>query len=240
MERVVAKRDVHLPVRERFRSVARRGRFVWFADHTSPTPTDDSMTGFTYMDSRSGAMVYYTSAGGEFNSVAARERSVSANPIMTKGRMIPTHRSSTMGIGQNTWVVRPLASDGKFQTLALVQAAGGHVVVGNSSLAAALRWRTPSRSIAAFLGVGNPGAEGVVSSVGAAALFGQIDRMGTGTNGMMYFTLRGSARIFSVDGNADPAVLLARPGDRVFFRSGSSENGESPKVADFRDTSLRK
>ena len=34
-------------------------RFVWFVDHTSPNATDDSMTGFTYMDSRTGAMTYY-------------------------------------------------------------------------------------------------------------------------------------------------------------------------------------
>jgi len=50
---VVTKRDTHLPVRgEVFGLLLDANRFVWFADHTSPNATDDSMTGFTYMDSR--------------------------------------------------------------------------------------------------------------------------------------------------------------------------------------------
>ena len=80
----------------------------------------------------------------------------------------------------------------------------------------------------------------MVTSVGAQAIFGQIERMGTGANGILYFTLQGSRRIFSVDGNADPAALLTRPGDRVGFRSASGDNGEIPKVSDFRDASLNK
>ena len=129
---VVTKRDVHLPVRpEVYGMIVAGNRFVWFVDHTSPNATDDSMTGFTYTDSRTGAMTYYTASGGTFNSSAA-ERSVSANPIVTQGRMIPT-TPILYNIGQNTWVVPAVAANGKFQTLALVQAAGGHVVVGSTS-----------------------------------------------------------------------------------------------------------
>ena len=105
---------------------------MWFVDHTSPNATDDSMTGFTYIDSRTGAMTYYTASGGQFNSAAA-ERSVSANPIITQGRMIPTTPILYNIAQNNTWVVPAVAGNGKFQTLALVQASGGHVVVGSSS-----------------------------------------------------------------------------------------------------------
>jgi hypothetical protein len=61
----IAKRDVHLPARDDvFGIMLADGRFVWFVDHTSPNATDASMKGFTYTDSRTGAMVYYTSSGG--------------------------------------------------------------------------------------------------------------------------------------------------------------------------------
>ncbi|MBV8600871.1 MAG: hypothetical protein JO359_04820, partial [Candidatus Eremiobacteraeota bacterium] len=63
---VFARRDVHLPARDEVFGLLLKGRrFVWFVDHSSPATTDASMTGFTYMDSRSGEMTYYTATGGE-------------------------------------------------------------------------------------------------------------------------------------------------------------------------------
>lgn len=225
---VVTKRDVHLPVRDEvFGLLLDANRFVWFADHTSPNATDDSMTGFTYMDSRSGALVYYTSAGGEFNSVAA-ERSVSANPIITQGRLIPTQPILYNIGGQNTWVVPAVAANGKFQTLALVQAAGGHVVVGNSSSTAPVA--DAFAQYRAFLGgsTQNAGAE--------ATLSGTIDRF-IATGNRILFTIRGRQEIFTIADPSVPAVLLARPGDNVRFTATAPQDGTS-LVREFHDRSL--
>jgi hypothetical protein len=132
---VLTKRDVHLPARDEvFGLLVEPQRFVWFVDHTSPNATDDSMTGFTYTDSRTGAMTYYTSSGGQFNSSAA-QRSVAANPTVRQARLIPTQPILYNVVGQNTWVVPVVSDNGKFQTLALVAAAGGHVVVGDPAAA---------------------------------------------------------------------------------------------------------
>ena len=224
---VVTKRDVHLPVRsEVFGLLLDANRFVWFADHTSPSATDDSMTGFTYMDSRSGAMVYYTSAGGEFNSVAA-ERSVSANPIITQGRLLPT-QPILYNIGQNTWVVPAIANNGKFQTLALVQAAGGHVVVGNSSSTAPVA--DAFAQYRAFLGgsAQNSGAE--------SSLEGTIDRF-IATAGRILFTIHGRRQIFIIADPSNPNVLLARSGDSVRFTAAASQDGTS-LVREFHDRTL--
>jgi hypothetical protein len=224
---VVAKRDMHLPVRgEVFGLLLDANRFVWFADHTSPNATDDSMTGFTYMDSRTGTMVYYTSAGGEFNSIAA-ERSVSANPIITQGRLIPT-QPILYNIGQNTWVVPAVASNGKFQTLALVQAAGGHVVVGNSSSAEPVA--DAFAQYRAFLG-------GSTESSGAGtAVEGTIDRF-YASAGRIVFTLRGRRQIFTVSDTSNPAVLLARSGDSVRFSAAEPQDGTT-LVREFHDRTL--
>ena len=224
---IVAKRDVHLPVRDEvFGLLLDANRFVWFADHTSPNATDDSMTGFTYMDSRSGAMTYYTSAGGEFNSVAA-ERSVSANPIITQGRLIPT-QPILYNIGQNTWVVPAVASNGKFQTLALVQAAGGHVVVGNSSSSAPVA--DAFAQYRAFLGgsTENSGAETTLS--------GTIDRF-IATGNRILFTIRGRAQIFTISDPSDASALLARSGDVVRFTATAPQDGTA-LVREFHDRTL--
>jgi len=233
---LITKRDVHVPARDEVFGMLAGPRFVWFVDHTSPA-ADQSMTGFTYMDTVSGEITYYTSSGGEFNSRGA-EYAVASNPIVRQGKLIPTQPLLYNAFGQNTWVVPLVADSGKYQTLSLVQAKNGHVIVGSSSSSSPQD--DAFAQYAAFLGVEAPGATGVVTSVGAQALFGQIERMGTGSNGILYFTLQGSRRIFSVDGNTDPAALLSRPGDRVGFRSPSGDNGEIPKVSDFRDASLSK
>jgi hypothetical protein len=225
----IAQRDVHLPARDEVFGLAlASGQFVWFVDHTSPSATDDSMTGFTYTDSRTGAMTYYTSSGGEFNSAAA-ERSVAANPIVRQGRLLPTQPILYVLFGQNTWVVPVISDNGKYQTLALVQAAGGHVVIGNSSAAApALDALAEYR---AFLG---DRASGTGTST--LRVSGTIDRFAD-VDGHISFTLRERRGIFTLADTGDPNVALARPGDRITFSASVDASGLL-LVRDLRDNSI--
>jgi hypothetical protein len=226
----VAKRDVHLPARDEvFGILLADGRFAWFVDHTSPNLTDTSMTGFTYTDSRTGAMVYYTSSGGEYNSYAAQQ-AVAGNPIIKQGRLIPTQPILYSLFGQNTWVVPAVADNGKFQTLALVQAAGGHVVVGNSGASSPAQ--DAFGSFRAYLGDSAPGGSGSMIS-------GTIDRY-VDAQGRIWFTLREKRGIFTIVDPSGADELLARPGDRVRFRASpdESESGTGELVRDFTDGSL--
>ena len=224
----VARRDVHLPARDEvFGIILADGRFVWFVDHTSPSATDASMTGFTYTDSRTGAMVYYTSSGGEYNSYGA-EQAVAGNPIIKQGRLIPTQPILYSLFGQNTWVIPAVADNGKFQTLALVQASGGHVVVGNSGAPSPAQ--DAFASFRAFLGDLAPGGTG-------SRTVGTIDRY-VDAQGRVWFTLRERRGIFTIVDPSSPDALLARPGDRVTFRSTPDETGTQLLVRDFTDGSL--
>ena len=224
---IITKRDVHLPVRDEvFGMLLDANRFVWFADHTSPNATDDSLTGVTYMDSRSGALTYYASSGGEFNSVAA-ERSVSANPIITQGRLIPT-QPILYNIGQNTWVVPAVASNGKFQTLALVQAAGGHVVIGNSSSTAPVS--DAFTQYRAFLG---GTSENLATD---QTLDGTIDRVAA-SGDRLIFTIRGRRQVYTVADASRGSALLARSGDSIRFTASPPADGTA-LVREFHDRSL--
>jgi hypothetical protein len=223
----IAKRDVHLPARlDVFGILLGDGRFVWFVDHTSPNATDASMTGFTYTDSRTGAMTYFTSSGGEYNSTGA-EQAVAGNPVIKQGRLLPTQPVLYALFGQNTWVVPAVADNGKFQTLALVQAAGGHVVVGNSGAGSPAE--DAFSNYRAFLGGKVPGGSG-------ARITGTIDRF-SAAGGRVLFTLHGHHGVFTIVDATGPDVLLARPGDRVSFEAAADENG-TLLVRNFADASI--
>ncbi len=228
---LLAKRDVHVPARREVFGLLAGERFVWFVDHTSPAQ-DQSMTGFTYMDSVTGKIVYYTSSGGEFNSRGA-EQAVSSNPVVRQGKLAPTQPILYNAYQQNTWVVPLVAPDsGKYQTLALVQAKNGHVVIGSS--ASSSPQNDAFAQYAAFLGVG--GSAQVTGGI-ERSYAGEIDRIALGPGSTIYFTLRGAKQIFSLEGT-DALALLARSGDRVRFRSAPAVGGAAASVSAFTDATL--
>jgi hypothetical protein len=223
-----AKRDVHLPARGDVSGLLLGGnRFVWFVDHTSPAATDASMTGFTYMDSRTGEMTYYTASGGEFNSIGA-ENAVIANPLVRQGRLLPTQPILYNLFGQNTWVVPVIADNGKFQTLALVQATNGRVVVGNAS--------APSAAADAFSTYRDLLGGRIAGSGSAEGVTGVVDRVAQGGSSI-YFTVRGNERVFVLRDAANPAALLMHGGDRVKFVI-QGEDANSTSIRDFQNLSL--
>jgi hypothetical protein len=223
-----AKRDVHLPARGDVSGLLLGGnRFVWFVDHTSPAATDASMTGFTYMDSRTGEMTYYTASGGEFNSIGA-ENAVIANPLVRQGRLLPTQPILYNLFGQNTWVVPVIADNGKFQTLALVQATNGRVVVGNAS--------APSAAADAFSTYRDLLGGRIAGSGSAEGVTGVVDRVAQGGSSI-YFTVRGNQRVFVLRDAANPAALLMHGGDRVKFVI-QGEDANSTSIRDFQNLSL--
>ncbi|HEV3156859.1 MAG TPA: hypothetical protein VGZ00_05875, partial [Candidatus Baltobacteraceae bacterium] len=221
---LLARRDVHIPARDEvFGMLTGSGTFVWFADHTSPSSTDQSMTGFSIMNSVTGAITYYSAVGGEFSSIGA-EGAVASHPLVRQGRLTPTQPILYRVDGTDAWVVPLVADTGKFQTLALVNAKDGHVVVGDASNA------TPQNDAFARYRAFIRGQSEARSSATERVIGGVLDRIGQGPGGNVYFTVRGSSRIFRVDVASGVAVVLARPGDRVSLRVRSG--GESGEVLD--------
>ena len=219
---LAVRRDVHVPARGEVFGLLAGNQFVWFVDHTSPA-NDQSMTGFTYMDTVTGKMVYYTSAGGEFNSRGA-EDAVASNPVVRQGKLYPTQPLLYNVFERNTWIVPLVAETGKYQTVALVQAKNGHVVVGSSS--------NPSPQTDAFaqqaalLHIGPPPArsgEGGAAA-GGHSVVGTVDRL-TASGATVYFTLLGAKRVYALDARGDAGALLTRSGDRVRFTAATPAGG---------------
>ena len=227
----LARRDVHVPARDEVFGLLDGTRFVWFVDHTSPA-ADQSMTGFTYMDTVTGQMTYYTSSGGEFNSRGA-EQAVASHPIVRQGKLVPTQPLLYNAFGVNTWVVPLVAQEtGKYQTVALVDAKSGHVVVGSSS--SPKPQDDAFAQYAAFLGVGVPAA---VPLSAQQQKQGEVDRIAAAPDGNVYLTLRANRQMYVVDAHAAPEALLARPGDRVSFKADPPLGGLA-HAEDFSDAAL--
>ena len=181
------------------------------------------------MDALDGKLTYYTAAGGEFNSDAA-ESAVRANPTVRQGRLSPTQPVLYNAFGQNTWVVPVIADNGKFQTIALVQATNGHVTIGNVNAA--------SPAADAFAQYGSYLSAGAAPGTNSVVHSGTVDRVAT-TDGRMYLTLRGDRRVYAVVDPTAPAVLLTRSGDAVKFVA-SDDGAGIWLVRDFENRSLVK
>lgn len=223
----LGERDVHLPARDEVFGLLAGSKFVWFVDHTSPAASDASMTGFTYMDTVTGAMTYYTASGGEFSSQGA-ERAVASNPIVRQGKLLATQPILSNLYGVNTWIVPLVADSGKYQSLALVEAPNGHVTVGNVN--------SPEPEIDALAQYRALFSGGAAERGRTAAVNGTIDRIAN-TGAGVYFTLRGEHRIYRVADPAGVEALLARSGDRVRF--DPQDDAQGFLARNFRDLTLQ-
>ena len=223
----LGERDVHLPARDEVFGLLAGSKFVWFVDHTSPAASDASMTGFTYMDTVTGAMTYYTASGGEFSSQGA-ERAVASNPIVRQGKLLATQPILSNLYGVNTWIVPLVADSGKYQSLALVEAPNGHVTIGNVN--------SPEPEIDALAQYRALFSGGTTERGRTAAVNGTIDRIAN-TGAGVYFTLRGEHRIYRVADPAGVEALLARSGDRVRF--DPQDDAQGFLARNFRDLTLQ-
>jgi hypothetical protein len=126
--------------------------------------------------------------------------------------------------GRTTWVVPVIADNGKYQTLALVEADNGHVAIGNPNVGA-----PAADAFAAYRALfGAPNA-----GVADARRSGTIDRVGV-AGARVLFTLRGDTRIYALAQTDDAAAVLARPGDVVRFDAQPADDGTNVAVH-FRD-----
>lgn len=221
-----AQRDVHIPAREEVFGVTNpAGEFVWFVDHTSPSQSDRSMTGYTFTDTVTGKMTYYSGFNGYFNSAAA-ESSVHQFPTVRQAQLVATQPVLYNLYGHPTWIVPAVAANGKYQTLGLVLADGGHTVVGavnapNTQLDALVQLQS-------FLG----GAAASAPGAAASRRSGVVDRVAL-LGDALYLTVRGDPTIFKVE-PAGPRDALTRAGDRVDLTLGS----DATRVVKFFDRSL--
>lgn len=232
----LSQRDVHLPARQEvFGVIDPQGQFAWFCDHTSPSANDRSMTGYTFTDTVTGKMAYYTGFNGYFNSEAA-DTSVGAFPTVRQAQLVPQQPVLYNLFGRPTWIVPVVADNGKFQTLGLVLADGGHTVVG------AVNANNPEADavtqLQGFVAASAGGrAAAAAADAGAVTRSGVVDRAIV-VGDSLYVVLRGDKRVYKVD-LSDPKTGLTRAGDRASITFVGGQGGAPVRVVRFANQSLQ-
>lgn len=228
----LAQRDVHVPARgEVFGVIDSAGEFVWFCDHTSPSLHDNSMTGYTYTDTVMGKMTYYTGFNGYFNSAAA-DQSVHAFPVVRQASLLPTQPVLYNLYGHPTWIVPAIASNGKYQTLGLVLADGGHTIVG--AVNAANPESDAIVQLQGFLGGSSTASVQSEEALGEERRAGIVERAAV-VGSTLYLVLRGAREVYKVE-SVSPAAALTRPGDKVVLLLVRAAGGA--RVVRFTNQSL--
>jgi len=123
-----SQRDMHVPtslngIIDVF-AVQADDELVWFTGHTSPSLSDQSLTGYSTLSTRTGAFIYYHNISGYYNEEAAVSNANSevANFAGYHG----TQPLFYMIFDEPTWFVPIVSSHNKLQKIVLVHAKTGY------------------------------------------------------------------------------------------------------------------
>ncbi len=137
------QKDMHLPT-TKFGSVdvfaVRSGAdLVWFTGHTSPSNADQSMVGYSTMNTRTGEFIYYANVSGYYNENAALSN---ANSKVSNFEGYHGTQPVFYNLfGELSWVIPILSSNNELQRIAIVHAKTGNVILGETLDAALKEYR---------------------------------------------------------------------------------------------------
>jgi hypothetical protein len=182
------------------------GQPYWFTGHTSPSSTDQSLVGYTMMNSRTGKTYYYQLTGANENDVVQAAFSPFSDHDDWEACQPVLYRI----YGERTWVVPVINNEGVFQKLTLVQASTGKVVWGDNKREVLAKYRrylvTAGSSIA-------PSEEAALLS-----LTGRIIKIVPIDETFYLYLDTAPDRIFSGEFLTLPELILTDPGDRVVIK----------------------
>lgn len=129
------QKDMHIPTPYGFSgsdvfAVKVNNSLVWFTGHTSPSSQDQSMVGYSTIDTRTGEFTFYSNVSGYYNEVAAISN---ANSKVSNFEGYHGAQPVFYNLyGELTWVVPILSNNNQLQKIALVHASTGEVVLGDT------------------------------------------------------------------------------------------------------------
>jgi hypothetical protein len=129
------QKDMHIPTGDKFGNpdvfaVRKNNSLVWFTGHTSPSNKDQSLMGYSTIDTRNGEFTFYSNVSGFYNEFAAVSN---ANSAVSNFKGYHGAQPVFYNLyGQLTWVIPILSDNNKLQRIALVNAATGNVILGDT------------------------------------------------------------------------------------------------------------
>lgn len=231
---IIGQKDVHIPTAWKSGTsisgleiesnqvipvVGSSGEMYFFTDHTNTSSNSTTMTGYTLMDSRTGEMIYYKTPGsvngeGAMNVVEKLLGADKANWTTSQPILYNIY-------GIDTWIIPVINKvDGSFVKLGLVTAESKYGILADNK---ADLMDSFKKAIAS--GKVNESSDTKVDSntekPSEKEITGKIWRINQTTESgkaVFYVKLENSDKIFMVDIDVNPMVVLARDGDTVTIK----------------------
>ena len=204
-----------------------QGEMLYFTDFTSPSSSDDSAIGYSYINARTGEITYYSKKNmmdseGLMNLVnqVYPEKEIAGNmPLLYEIDGVPT------------WVVSMLDKNGIFKKMAYVNATDSDVLAMEDTVTKTLemyRLKLGEKN-------SNPSATTDVTSV---PLQGTVQRISaplvTGEATLIKFVLENDPRVFILNEADFASAVFLEKGDEVSFTAHLVDEQVQGYVADFK------
>lgn len=210
------------------------GEMYFFTDHTNTSENSTTMTGYTLMDSRTGEMTYYKTPGllngqGAMNSVEKLLGADKANWVTSQPILYTIY-------GVDTWIVPVVnRADGSFVKLGLVAAESKYSILADSKadLLDSFKKAIADGKINESSDVKIENGSKDINEQEVSGKIWRINQTTEDGKAVFYVKLENSEKIFMLNRNLSPEVVLARDGDNVTIKYIDMEEQQVVSVTSF-------
>lgn len=214
--------------------VGNNGEMYFFTDHTNTSENSTTMTGYTLMDSRTGEMVYYKTPGllngqGAMNSVEKLLGADKANWATSQPILYNVY-------GVDTWIVPVInRTDGSFVKLGLVAAESKYSMLADNKtdLLDSFKKAIAEGKINSSSDVKISNDSESIKEKEISGTIWRINQTSEDGKAIFYIKLEDNEKIFMINKNLSPEVILARDGDKITLKYIDMEEQQVLSVTSF-------
>lgn len=214
--------------------VGNNGEMYFFTDHTNTSENSTTMTGYTLMDSRTGEMTYYKTPGllngqGAMNSVEKLLGADKANWATSQPILYNIY-------GVDTWIVPVInRTDGSFVKLGLVAAQSKYSILADNKtdLLDSFKKAIADGKINESSDVKIDSDSESLKEQEVSGKIWRVNQTSEDGKAVFYIKLENQEKIFMINRNVSPDVVLARDGDSVTIKYIDMEEQQVLSVTSF-------
>lgn len=204
------------------------GSISYFADFTNINNDNNSGTGYTMINARTGKLTYYKVYGMMDSTGAKKNANENYKAQKWSASMPVIYKIS----GRPVWVMQILDNNDAVRAYYYLDAANQSIHTNSSNLNDALNQFNQALANSSV-------SAGNTSDIKQKNISGTIDRLAiASSNNKVMFTLQGQKTIYTIDTQQFNNAILAKPGDNVSFKANVQDNKAIGNVLQFKDNQL--
>lgn len=204
------------------------GSISYFSDFTNINNDNNSGTGYTMIDARTGKLTYYKVYGMMDSTGAKKNANENYKAQKWTASMPVIYKIS----GRPVWVMQILDNNDAVRAYYYLDAANQSIHTNSSDLNDALNQFNQALANSSV-------SAGNTSGVKEKDVSGVVDRFAiVSSSHKVMFTLQGQKTIYTIDTQQFNNAVLVKPGDNVSFKANIQDNKAIGNVLQFKDKQL--